>query len=597
MKKNKEASTRQIFSNILFCLQFLFSLNKKMFVIRLISVVISAVSNFIPIVFLRFIINEVSNTGSIRAAFIHIITMVSAIFAVSIISAFISKIDAKENEKTTHQIKAYIASLAMKMKYSDLEEPRMKDFISLAASTNPFFEILSYSTGFLLAVLNASGLSAIIFSIHPSIFIIMLIVIMVQIFTDKKMRNFQFYWKRITASTFRKMEYLYSLAYDSRYGKEIRVNSLENWVINKVEEHIEREFIPTNMQMRRKVLKFRSLPGTTAILQQAFIYIYLGYRMLFGSMLLGDFSMYLTSIQKFSDYVSGLVGNYSLLLSTGLTAQEIRYCITASEKMDKDVANYSVANLDINNFVFEFRNVSFKYPNTEKFILKNINLNLRSGQSLSLVGINDAGKTTFVKLLCRFYEPTTGEILLDGIPINKIPYDEYIKLFSVVFQDYKLFSYSVRENIAMNSDVDEYKLDKVIERAGLRCKIASLDHGVDTYMNKQFDNEGVEFSGGEGQKVAIARALYKGAPVVILDEPTSALDPMAEYEIYKRFSLLAEGKCAVYVSHRLSSTRFTDNIALFEDGELMEYGSHSQLMNINNGLYKKMFNMQAQYYV
>ena len=597
MKKNKETSLTQIFSNILFCLKFLFKLNKKMFVIRFASVFVSALSNFVPIIFLRLIINEISVGKSMKMSVIYISSMVLSTFLVSLTNSYLAKIDAKENEQTTHQIKSYIASLAMQMKYSDLEEPRMKDFISLAASTNPFFEILSYSTGFLLAVLNVGGLSAIIFTIHPSIFLLMLIVVIVQIFTDKKMRNFQFYWKRATASTFRKLNYLYSLAYDSRYGKEIRVNGLEDWVTDKVEHHIENEYIPTNMEMRRRVLKFRSLPGTTSIIQQAVIYIYLGYRVLFGGMLLGDFSMYLTSIQKFSDYVSGLVGNYSLLVSTGLTAQEIRYCITVSEYTDENAAAGMLDDFNVNDFEFEFRNVSFKYPNTEKMILRNVSLKLRAGHSLSLVGINGAGKSTFVKLLCRFYEPTEGEILLNGIPVNRIPYDEYMKLFSVVFQDFKLFSYSVKDNIVMGDEADKDKLTKTLELAGLRCKIASLEKGVETYMNKQFDGEGVEFSGGEGQKVAIARAIYKDAPVVILDEPTSALDPIAEYEIYKRFSTLADGKCAIYISHRLSSTRFTDEIALFEDGELKEYGSHDQLMKIDNGSYKKMFNMQAQYYV
>jgi len=305
----------------------------------------------------------------------------------------------------------------------------------------------------------------------------------------------------------------------------------------------------------------------------------------------------MTSIERFTDYISGLVGNYSLLLSTGLTAQEIRYCITMSEKQDAVAETDSLTDFDEDSFTFEFRNVSFKYPSTEKMILKNVNIKLSAGESLSLVGINGAGKSTFVKLLCRFYEPTEGEILLNGMPVNQIPYDQYMKLFSVVFQDFKLFSYSVQENITMSDTADLEKLDRCIELAGIKEKISSLKDGISAYMSKQFDSEGVEFSGGEGQKVAIARALYKDACIVILDEHTSALDPIAEYDIYKRFSELAEGKCALYISHRLSSTRFTDKIAVFSDGELCEYGTHKELITIQDGIYKEMFEMQAQYYV
>ena len=398
------------------------------------------------------------------------------------------------------------------------------------------------------------------------------------------------------ARLLRKQKYLYDLAYNTKFAKETRINGLEGLITNKMDGFYENELIPSDIENSKKVLKFQSVSETASIIQQAVIYVYLGYSVIFGGMLLGDFSMYMTSIERFTDYISGLVGNYSLLLSTGLTAQEIRYCITMSEKQDEAAEAEGLSGFDENSFTFEFKNVSFQYPSTDRMILKNINIKLSAGESLSLVGINGAGKSTFVKLLCRFYEPTKGEILLNGMPVNRIPYNDYMKLFSVVFQDFMLFSYSVQENITMSDTADTEKLNQCIELAGIQEKISSLKGGSAAYMSKQFDPEGVEFSGGEGQKVAIARALYKDAPVVILDEPTSALDPIAEYDIYKRFSELADGKCAVYISHRLSSTRFTDKIAVFSDGELCEYGDHKELMDIDGGLYRNMFEMQAQYY-
>lgn len=596
VKNEKETSLKQIFSNIGFCLAFLYKLNSKMVFIRIVSTVMQSAANFVPIIFIRFIINEITVGKNVKMTAVYIVSMVAVTLTVSIVNTLLSQADAKENEKTTHAIKSYLGSLAMKMKYSDLEEPRMKDFIEVAGGSNPFFEILAYSTGFLLALLNAVGLSAIILTIHPVIFIFVFGIVAIQIFVDKKRRNFQFYFKRAIAKVFRKQKYLYDLAYNTKFAKETRVNGLEKWITDKIDDYFENELIPSDIKNYRSVLKFQSVSEATAVLQQAVIYIYLAYSVVFGGMLLGDFSMYMTSIERFTDYISGLVGNYSLLLSTGLTAQEIRYCITMSEKQDDAAEEESLSNFDENNFTFEFKNVSFKYPSTDRMILKNINIKLYADESLSLVGINGAGKSTFVKLLCRFYEPTEGEILLNGMPVNCIPYNEYIKLFSVVFQDFKLFSYSVQENITMSDMADPEKLDKCVELAGIKEKILSLKDGLATYMSKQFDSEGVEFSGGEGQKVAIARALYKDAPVVILDEPTSALDPIAEYDIYKRFSELADGKCAVYISHRLSSTRFTDKIAVFSDGKLCEYGNHKELMDIDNGLYRNMFEMQAQYY-
>lgn len=596
MKNKKETSLKQIFSNIGFCLAFLYKLNPKMFFIRIISTIMQSAANFAPIIFIRFIINEITVGKSVKMTAVYIVSMVTTILAVSVVNTLLSKVDATENEKTTHAIKSYLGSLAMKMKYSDLEEPRMKDFIEVAGASNPFFEILAYSTGFLLALLNAAGLSAIIFTIHPVIFVFVFGIVAIQIFIDKKRRNFQFFFKRTMARLLRKQKYLYDLAYNTKFAKETRINGLEGLITNKMDGFYENELIPSDIENSKKVLKFQSVSETASIIQQAVIYVYLGYSVIFGGMLLGDFSMYMTSIERFTDYISGLVGNYSLLLSTGLTAQEIRYCITMSEKQDEAAEAEGLSGFDENSFTFEFKNVSFQYPSTDRMILKNINIKLSAGESLSLVGINGAGKSTFVKLLCRFYEPTKGEILLNGMPVNRIPYNDYMKLFSVVFQDFMLFSYSVQENITMSDTADTEKLNQCIELAGIKEKISSLKGGSAAYMSKQFDPEGVEFSGGEGQKVAIARALYKDAPVVILDEPTSALDPIAEYDIYKRFSELADGKCAVYISHRLSSTRFTDKIAVFSDGELCEYGDHKELMDIDGGLYRNMFEMQAQYY-
>ena len=230
-------------------------------------------------------------------------------------------------------------------------------------------------------------------------------------------------------------------------------------------------------------------------------------------------------------------------------------------------------------------------------ILKNISIKLKAHETLSIVGINGAGKTTFVKLLCRLYEPTEGEILINGINISSIPYEQYYKLLSVVFQDFKLFPFTVRENIQLCINGDPVRLAESIRESGLSAKIDSLPNGVNTMVFKEFDENGIEFSGGEGQKMAIARAIYKNAPIVILDEPTSALDPIAEYEIYQHFNSLAKGKSTIYISHRLSSTRFTDKVAVFSDGNLAEYGSHAQLMEIDGGIYKNMFQTQAQYYI
>ena len=249
------------------------------------------------------------------------------------------------------------------------------------------------------------------------------------------------------------------------------------------------------------------------------------------------------------------------------------------------------------NYEVEFRNVSFRYPHSETYVLKNISLKFKVGERLAVVGENGSGKTTFIKLLCRLYDPTEGEILLNGINIRKYNYKEYMSIFSVTFQDFQLLSFTLGENIGTGKVYDRKKANECIEKAGLAAKAASLPNGLDTYLNKDFDENGVHISGGEAQKIAIARALYRDAPFIILDEPTAALDPIAEYEIYTKFNEIIGDKTAIYISHRLSSCRFCDEILVFQQGSVVQQGSHETLLSQKDGKYCQLWNAQAQYYI
>ncbi|MBP3705236.1 MAG: ABC transporter ATP-binding protein [Clostridia bacterium] len=248
-------------------------------------------------------------------------------------------------------------------------------------------------------------------------------------------------------------------------------------------------------------------------------------------------------------------------------------------------------------YEIEFRDVSFKYPGAEEYALRHVSMKFRVGERLAVVGQNGSGKTTFIKLLCRLYDPTEGVILLNGIDIRKYSYDEYIALFSVVFQDFQLMSFSLGENVAAAVEYDAQRVLDCLDKAGMSERLKTLPKGLDTMLNKDFDEEGVQVSGGEAQKIALARALYKDAPFVILDEPTAALDPIAEMEVYTKFDAICGDKTAVYISHRLSSCRFCDQIAVFDKGSIVQFGSHDQLVSDDDGKYAALWNAQAQYYV
>ena len=245
----------------------------------------------------------------------------------------------------------------------------------------------------------------------------------------------------------------------------------------------------------------------------------------------------------------------------------------------------------------EFRNVSFKYPGSDTYVLKNVSTTLRAGRKQALVGANGAGKTTFVKLLCRLYDPAEGEILLNGRDIREYDYDEYLRLFSFVFQDFKLFAFGLGENIAASGDYDPTKAEECIREAALEERYRNMPDGLNTFLYRDVSENGVELSGGEAQKIALARALYKDSPVIVLDEPTAALDPIAEEQVYTGFSSMIGDRTAVYISHRLSSCRFCDEIAVFDRGRIVQRGTHAELLKEKNGKYLELWNAQAQYYV
>ena len=242
-----------------------------------------------------------------------------------------------------------------------------------------------------------------------------------------------------------------------------------------------------------------------------------------------------------------------------------------------------------------FENVSFRYPGSDEYVIRNLNLKLEIGEKLAIVGRNGSGKTTFVKLLCRLYDVTEGCIKVNGIDIRKYDYREYCNLFSVVFQDFQMFAFPVGENIAAGAEMDEGRVAVAMERAGLGARLSNLPGGLGTCVGKDYDESGVAFSGGERQKLAIARAIYKDAPFVIMDEPTAALDPKAETEVFEGFDGMVGHKTAIYISHRLASCRFCEDILVFDRGKVVQHGTHEELEK-QEGLYRELWNAQAQYY-
>lgn len=339
--------------------------------------------------------------------------------------------------------------------------------------------------------------------------------------------------------------------------------------------------------------------GLSTGLLQAVSYLFVAFRAAAGALSVGSVVKYATVIYRFSSELSNVFRAFSEFSLSSQRQQSTLDYINFPDVLPKGtipVEKRAFCDIGDNDYEIELRNVSFQYPGSDQWALRNVSLKFKVGERLAIVGMNGSGKTTMIKLLCRLYDPTEGSILLNGIDIRKYDYKEYISLFSVVFQDFKLFAFNLGQNVAAAAQYDKKRVLECLEKAGFGERLNTLPDKDETYLYKGFDEQGIEISGGEAQKIALARALYKDAPFIILDEPTAALDPIAEYDIYKRFNDLVTNKTAIYISHRLSSCRFCDNIAVFHEGRLIQRGNHETLLSDKGSKYYEMWNAQAQYY-
>lgn len=375
-------------------------------------------------------------------------------------------------------------------------------------------------------------------------------------------------------------------------GKTVRLfnqQSLLSETLNEIFKKV------SKLLSRQTILEARMNQWAEGInvLISGMIYLLLGIMALKRVISVGSICLYAGCITNFLWHFQKWNQQVSLLkMNTKYVKQYIDFMDIKNKKYE---GTLPVEKRDDDKFMIEFENVSFHYPGSEKNVLENFSIRFNIGERLAVVGRNGSGKTTFIKLLCRLYDPTEGRILLNGIDIKKYDYKEYLSLFSVVFQDFQIPAFTLGQAVAASQEYDEEHVNDAVKKAGLSSLAARMPYGNETYLTKEFDKTGVNISGGEAQKLAIARALYHDTPFVILDEPTAALDPIAEYEVYAKFDELIGTKTAVYISHRLSSCQFCNDILVIDDGKAVQRGSHEKLID-EEGLYAKLWKTQAKYY-
>ena len=423
------------------------------------------------------------------------------------------------------------------------------------------------------------------------IFLILLVIIYGKLSRSMNEKNIKMHYEIMDVS--QKMEYLaWNLPMDVTIAKEIRLYGMKDMIYTEMKKLS----IDINAFYQRYWNAEKGFLIVTSIINDLVLllgYLFVLVKTYVGAVSIGYFTKYVGAMKTMN---SSLRTTIEALNEIQLYQSYLTFYSSFLEKENKlDTGSLPVEKRRDHEYELEFHNVSFQYPGREEYSLKNVSIKLDLKKRFAVVGRNGAGKTTFVKLLCRMYDVTEGCITLNGVDIRKYDYEEYLNLFAAVFQDFSLFSISVQDNIACDGNADNKKVWKALEYAGIKDRIESMPKKLDNLLYYEM-GEGEEISGGEAQKIAIARALYKDAPFVILDEPTAALDPISEYEIYTRFDDMVKDKTSIYISHRMSSCRFCDDILVFDQGMLVQRGNHDYLMNEQGKVYEKLWNAQAKYY-
>lgn len=444
-------------------------------------------------------------------------------------------------------------------------------------------------------VLTLVGMVILAGVLSPALLVALVVHVLVIMWTSKLTHDYEYSKKEQVSKASRRISYYQKTSQDFSYGKDIRIFNLRKRIMDNYQEEIN-AYVKLQRMIRNREYLLGIAGIVTLLLTNVLMYGTLVQRVL-GGMPVSSFTMYVTMITSLMALMLDFGKDLSFIWNEGEYIHDFYEFLDTKLTVEGEKTKADVmANAKENTLEIVFDHVTFRYPGTEKNIFTDLNFTIPAGQRLAVVGVNGAGKSTLVKLMTGLFAPTEGHIYINGVDITEMKKEELYSLYSAVFQDVNILAFPIRENVGCASEnVDDARVQTALERVGLWKKVEGFERGLDQMMLKVIDEDGTDFSGGERQKLSIARGLYKDAPMIIMDEPTAALDALAEAEIYESFSNLVEGKTAVYISHRLASTRFCDKIALFDADGLEEYGSHDELME-KKGKYYDMFVIQGKYY-
>lgn len=621
MKREKRMSWSKIFKLNNRVFRLFYKRYPQMLLSQLVNVVWTALTPYVGIFLSALIIDELAgNRNRERLQLLVLITLVAAA-GISLVSALLSRWMETQNAGKELKAENILAEKMLDMDYESLDDSHTAELLSTIRQNmygggwGLFRGLASYEVlcSSVLTILGGISLTVSLFIsrvpergdsltvLNEPWVVIGVIVVMVAVtFIAPTLSNKagSYYAKNADSHTLanRQFSFFGWLGCYRELAPDVRIYRQDK-MCDRYNRNKEGTFGSNGLfahVARGPIGLYAAAGNAVSVLFTGVVYAFVCLKALAGAFGLGAVTQYVASIMKVSNGMSSLVAAFGDMRNNAAFLELTYEFLDIPNNMYQ--GSLTVEKRRDRKYQVEFRNVSFKYPGSESYVLRNVNMKFDIGRRLAVVGMNGSGKTTFIKLLCRLYDPTEGEILLNGIDIRKYNYREYMDIFSVVFQDFQLFGLKLGENVASGVNYDRELVVDCLEKAGFSDRLAGMKNGTETYLYKDYDKDGVDLSGGEAQKIAIARALYKNAPFIILDEPTAALDPVAEAEIYSKFDQIAGDKTAIYISHRLSSCKFCDEIAVFHEGAVIQQGTHAELVADVTGKYYELWHAQAQYY-
>lgn len=572
---------------------------KKVIVLSLLSALLAVAINLINLYVSPTILSVVERKAPVTELIGTITFFVLALMLVSAAAEYVNENTLYGRVSVRCEIIALLNKKAATTSYPNIFEERFKKLgaksqeaiNSNRAATEAVWttltELATNLIGFTFYVVLVS-------SVQPVLLVAVLATTVISYFIGNRVNEWGYRHREEEGEMENRMYYLDRRARDLTAAKDIRIFGLRPWLDELYSKLLE-SYTAFWQKAEGIYIWAKIVDLVLTFVRNGLAYAYLIGLVVNNGLGVADFLLYFSAVGGFTAWVTGILGGFNTLYKQSLDISTVRECMEYEEPFKFDNGESITPEAD-KKYEIRLENVSFCYPGADKNTLNDINLTLHPGEKLAVVGLNGAGKTTLIKLICGFLDPTDGRVLLDGKDIREYNRRDYYRMFSAVFQNFSLLAGTIATNVAQDSvDIDLERVKECIEKAGLCKKIESLKNGYETYLNREVFEEAILLSGGETQRLMLARALYKNAPVIILDEPTAALDPIAESEMYQKYNEMTRGKSSIYISHRLASTRFCDRIILIDGGGISEEGTHEDLLK-SGGKYAELYEVQSKYY-